>query len=337
MSASAIWLSENDVSGLVSLKDAIGALEDGLRALGSGDGFNIDKALGSFGSASSMHSLGSALPGVGFCGYKNWINTPQGAKALYVLFDAVNGRLLALMEANVLGQLRTSAMTGLGTKWLTRPGVDDMALIGSGRQALAQVAAVHLVRPLARLRVWSPTPEKRKAFCETLRAQFDFDVVEAATLREATAGAPIVTTVTRARTPFLEAKALDKGTHLNAVGAILPASAEFHQDVFNRVGFIAVDDVSATRKASREFIDYFDQGAGAGDWARVHPLSEVIAGGKGIAGDTDLTLFKSMGMGISDLSVAMLAYQRAREAGLGLEIPLTAGAAIRLVGDAPGI
>lgn len=330
MNESAIWLGENDVSSLVSLQDTIDALESGLRALGGGDGFNIAKALGSFGTASSMHSLGSALPGVGFCGYKNWINTPQGAKALYILFDAAQGRLLAIMEANVLGQLRTSAMTGLGTKWLARPGISDMALIGSGRQALAQVAAVHLVRPLSRLRVWSPTAEKRKAFCEAVRAQFDFEVVEAETLRDATAGAPLVTVVTRAREPFLKAGDLDSGTHFNAVGAILPANAEFHQDVFERVGFIAVDDVPAVRKASREFIDYFDQGAGKGDWERVHPLSAVIAGDKRPAADSDLTLFKSMGMGISDLSVAMLAYKRAREAGQGIAIPLTASAPVRL-------
>ncbi|MDA4835808.1 hypothetical protein NY536_30750, partial [Enterobacter hormaechei] len=74
-----------------------------------------------------------------------------------MLFDAVEGRLLAMMEANSLGQLRTSAMTGLGTKWVAREGANDMAIIGSGRQAMAQVAAVNAVRKLARIRVWSPT------------------------------------------------------------------------------------------------------------------------------------------------------------------------------------
>ncbi|MBO9353988.1 ornithine cyclodeaminase family protein [Bordetella petrii] len=325
MHQSAIWLSEQDVAALVSLDDIIGELEFGMRALGEEKGFNIPKALGTIDAASSMHSLGSALTGARVCGYKNWINTPRGAKALFVLFDSHEGRLLAFMEANVLGQLRTSAMTGLGTKWMSPGDVDDMAIIGSGRQALAQIAAVNLVRPLKRLRVWSPTEEKRRAFCVQARQHFPAEIVEAPTLEEALREAPLVTTVTRARTPFLHANMLAKGAHLNAVGAILPANAEFHQDVFERAGMIAVDDVANTRKASREFIDQF----GDGDWSRVRPLGELIATGERRPHDADITLFKSMGMGISDLSVAALAYRRAQAAGLGKEIPLTTGAKLR--------
>lgn len=327
MHKSAIWLSEDNVASLVTLNDTIGELEKGLRHLGQGKAFNIPKALGSLGPQASMHSLGSALTEAGYCGYKNWVNTPQGAKAVFILFHAIEGRMLALMEANALGQMRTSAMTGLGTKWLAPANANDMAIIGSGRQALAQIAAVNAVRPLKRLRVWSPTPEKRAAFCDKVRSMFDFDVVEAASLEQATDGAEIITTVTRAREPFLNGSLLAKGAHYNAVGAILPSNAEFHQDVFERAGMIAVDDVPNTRKASREFIDYFDQDGH--DWNRVRPLGDVIANNEHSLDGGDITLFKSMGMGISDLSVAALAYQRAQEAGLGLPIPLTQSAQIR--------
>lgn len=329
MDQQAIWLSEEDITSLVSLKDTIGALEGGVRQLGQATAFNIPKALGSYGESSSMHSLGSAMVEAGYCGYKNWVNTPLGAKAMFVLFDAKAGRMLAIMEANCLGQMRTSAITGLGTKWVAREGENDMAMIGTGRQALAQVAAVHLVRPLKRIRIWSPTPEKRRAFCETVADQFDTEVVEAGTLEEAIEGAPIVTTVTRAREPFLKSSMMAPGAHLNAVGAILPNSAEFEQELFARIGFIVVDDVPNAQKASRELIDYFDKGAGAGDWERVRPLGKVIADNERPASDCDITLFKSMGMGISDLTVAILAYQRAVEAGRGMPIPLTAKAMIR--------
>jgi ornithine cyclodeaminase len=329
MDQSAIWLSENDVASLVSLNDTIGVLETGLGALGKGEGFNISKALGSFGDGSSMHSLGSALPEAGYCGYKNWINTKRGAKAVFVLFDAIEGRLVALIEANALGQMRTSAMTGLGTKWIAPSSANDMAMIGTGRQALAQVAAVHAVRPLKRIRIWSPTPEKRQAFCNAVRDLFDTEVLEAGSLEQATEGASLVTLVTRARAPFLNARMLARGTHLNAVGAILPDNAEFHQEIFDRAGFIAVDDLPNTQKASREFIDYFEHGAGAGRWERVRSLGAVIAHHEQPPADCDLTLFKSMGMGISDLSVAILAFQRARQSGAGRAIPLVDKALVR--------
>lgn len=329
MTKAAIWLSEQDVVSLVSLDDAISALEAGLRSQGKGEGQNIPKALAAYGDGSSMHSLGSTLPTLGYGGYKNWVHTKHGAKAVFVLFDAKEGRLLAMMEANSLGQLRTSAMTGLGTKWVAREGANDMAIIGSGRQAMAQVAAVNAVRKLARLRVWSPTPERREAFAIQLRKKFNIEVVNATSIEAATEGATLVTVVTRARDAFLKSSMLPPGVHLNAVGAILPANAELHQDVVARAGFIAVDDVAGVQKASSELIDFFEKGEGKGQWNRVHSLGKMIAEDERPPAGTDLTMFKSMGMGISDLSVAILAYERARAADLGTSVPLMDAAPLR--------
>ena len=217
------------------------------------------------------------------------------------------------------GRSSTSAMTGLGTRWLAAPEADEMALIGTGAQAITQVAAVNAVRPLRRLRVFSPTPEKRKAFVDNVASRFDFDVVDSPTLEAATRDASIVTLVTRAKDPFLRASMLARGAHLNAVGAILPASAEFDQDVFDRTGMIAVDDVPNARRASRELIERF--GSDDAAWGAVKPLGELIARGTGRPSGTDVTIFKSMGMGISDLSVAMLVLERAREQRAGQSIP----------------
>lgn len=313
-----IWLTEGDVVSLVSLNDAIPALERGLASLGSGQAFNVPKALGSFGDGSSMHSLGSGAPDLGYVGFKNWVHTKRGATAVYALFDASDGSLAAVMEAAALGQLRTAAMTGVGTRWMADPGADELALIGTGMQSITQVAAIDAVRPLRRVRVWSPTPEKRRAFAEKLAAQFAFDVVESPTLEAATRDAPIVTLVTRAKDPFLSAGMLAKGAHLNAVGAILPANAEFRQDVFDRVGWIAVDDVANVQRASREFIDRFGP---SNDWDAVTPLASVIAREQKRPPGCDVTLFKAMGMGLSDLSVALMALERARAQGVGKPIP----------------
>jgi ornithine cyclodeaminase/alanine dehydrogenase-like protein (mu-crystallin family) len=189
-----------------------------------------------------------------------------------------------------------------------------MALIGTGMQAITQVAAVNAVRPLRRVRVWSPTAEKRSAFARQLAQQFEFDVVDAPTLEAATRDASIVTLVTRAKDPFVSADLLAPGTHVNAVGAILPANAEFLPDVFERASWIAVDDVGGVQRASREFIEQF---AKTGDWTRVIPLGEIVAGRQRRPERVDLTLFKAMGMGVSDLSVAVMALERARTKGIG--------------------
>jgi ornithine cyclodeaminase/alanine dehydrogenase-like protein (mu-crystallin family) len=262
-----------------------------------------------------MHALGSGAPDLGYVGFKNWVHTKRGATAIFSLFNAADGSIAAVIEAAALGQLRTAAMTGVGTRWLADGAADDMALIGTGMQSVTQVAAVNAVRPLRRVRVWSPTAAKRKAFAADLARRFAFDVVEAATVEAATRDASLVTLVTRATDPFLSASMLARGAHLNAVGAILPANAEFTQDVFDRVDWIAVDDVTNVQRASREFIERF--GPAAADWSAVRPISDVIAKEQRRPVGCDLTLFKAMGMGLSDLSVAVMAFERASADGIG--------------------
>lgn len=328
MSTPVIWLTEQDVVSLVTLDDAIAALEHAVSAEGA---FNVPKALGGYDDGSSMHALASAAPALGHAGFKTWVHTKRGATALYELFDSADGSVRAVIEAGALGQLRTAAMTGLGTRWMAPEGADELGLVGTGLQSLAQVAAINAVRPLKRVRVFSPTPEKRHAFVLRLRERFDAEIVEAPSLEEAVRDAPIVTLVTRARDPFLHGALLARGAHLNAVGAILPANAEFHPDVFERVGATMVDDLPNTQRASREFIDYF---GGERGWDQVRSVGEVVRSGRSARPDgCDLTLFKAMGMGLSDLAVAMMAYERARERGLGREIPAPARASLTWKGD----
>ena len=313
-----IWLTEAEIVSLVKLDDAIAALEQGLRGCAQGNGFNVPKALGVWGDGSSMHSLGSGMSEAGYVGFKNWVNTKRGATAVYVMFDATNGALVAVMEAAALGQLRTSAISGVGTKWLAARDASDMALIGTGAQAITQIAAINAVRPLERLRVFSPTPEKRRAFVAAVRERFDFDVVEAISIADATEGAAIVTLITRAGEPFLDASMLAKGAHLNAVGAILPSNAEFNQNVFDRADIVAVDDLTNVQRASREFIEHYERGGR--DWKSVRSIGDLIAKGETRHPTWDVSLFKAMGTGISDLSVAIMALDRARKAGCGRAI-----------------
>jgi ornithine cyclodeaminase len=313
-----IWLTESDVVELIDLEAAIEALEHGLALEGAGEARNVPKALGTWGDGSSMHSLGSMFPQAGYVGFKTWANTKQGAQAIFSLFSAHDGALLAMIEAVALGQLRTSAISGVATRWLARPDADEMALIGTGLQAITQVAAVAAVRPLKRLRVFSPRPESRSDFVERARKAFAFKVEAADSVDAALEEAPIVTLVTRARQPFLRGAQLARGSHLNAVGAILPQNAEFEQDVFDRAGPIVVDHLPNAQLASKEFITRF--GTAEDDWSRVQLLSAIVAAGEPRPPHSDVSLFKAMGMGISDLSVAVAAYEQARERGFGRKI-----------------
>lgn len=321
-----VWLTESDVTELVTLNEAIDALEGQLRQLGAKRAFNVPKALASYGEGSSMHSLGSCSLQSGYAGFKNWVFTRAGASALFAMFDAADGSLVAVIEAAALGQLRTSAISGLATRWLAAPNADTLALIGTGSQALTQAIAVALVRNLRRIQVYGRSPEKRAAFVRRLAAEVPCEVIESTSVEAATEGADIVTLVTRAQEPFLSSRMLSLGAHLNAVGAILPANAEFEQDVFERASVLVVDDLDGVQRNSREFITRF--GAG-GDWSAVETLGHLISQGKKRPVVAPLTVFKAMGMGISDLAIAVLALERSRERGTGNHIAKAQRSALR--------
>ncbi|VTU22829.1 ornithine cyclodeaminase [Variovorax sp. PBS-H4] len=190
-----------------------------------------------------------------------------------------------------------------------------MALIGTGAQALLQLASVAAVRDVQRVRVFSPTPQKRKAFIEKARALFSFDVIESSSVENAVEGADIVTLITRAKEPFLHASMLAPKAHLNAVGAILPAYAEFHQDVFDVSDLIVVDDRENARRGSGELQQrYLSNEA---EWLGLRLLSELIDEPTDRAGSQRVSIFKGMGMGLSDLAIASMVYEKASARSLG--------------------
>lgn len=318
----AIYLTERDVCELVDLRSAISALQETVVAQARGKASNVPKALATFGDGSSMHTLGSLYPERGQLGFKTWVFTKQGGGAIYSLFDANKGTLLALIEARALGQLRTSGIAGVATAALAAPGADTLALIGTGQQSMLQLASVAAVRPLSEVRVFSPTAEKRRAFVESARSKFAFAITDCATLEEATQNAPIVTLITRAKEPFLRASMLAEGAHLNAVGSILPTHAEFYQDIFDKAAVVVVDDLENARRGSRELIERY--GADGTKWQGVRTLGDVLGANESARPTSKgFTIFKGMGMGLSDLAIATLVYQRAKEAGRGIQLPPT--------------
>jgi ornithine cyclodeaminase len=309
-----IWISEAEVVGLMDLSEAIAALEAAMRAEAKGDAQNMTKTLMQYGK-SNLHAIGARLDGM--VGTKTWAHTEGGTCPLLLLWDAQNGSLVAVIEAFAMGNMRTGGISGVAADWLADPAARVMGLVGTGKQALSQVGTMLAVRAIERLQVFSPTAEKRAAFAARVREDFGIEVVEAASVEAACNGAQIVTLVTRATKPVLTAAMLDKGTHLNAVGAIGPDREEFTQDVFARVSAVAVDNLPGVQQLSREFMTQYEPAG----WGRVSTLAQLIASGRRRTPQDDLTLFKAMGMGISDLALGVELVRRARAGGVGRSLP----------------
>jgi alanine dehydrogenase len=322
MASAPVWLTEKDVTSAVSITSGIGALEGVLAAEGRGEAENMTKTHLMVGANNPLNALGGSVAAEGVCGTKTWVNIQGKSATLLVLFSLENGDVKAVVEATALGQIRTAAMTGLGTKWLAPEGADEMAIIGTGKQSIPQMAACMKVRPLKTIRVYARTRDKLVAFVDQAQKELGSGtrIVAADSLEAACKDAPIITLCTNAQKPFFEASMASKGAHINAIGSIVPARAEFTQDVFSRVTTVAVDSVPAVQELSREFIDYY--GAGKASWDQVKPLSKVIHENYKRPANTDLTLFKAMGMGIADLAMAIEVLRKAEgEQGFGHKLP----------------
>ena len=317
--AAPLWITEADVTSLVALPDAVEALERTLLLEARGQAASMPKTHLMVGTNDAMHAIGASVAGAGLCGTKTWVNVGGKSQTVLVLFSLEDGRLRAVIEATALGQTRTAAMTGVGTKRLAPPEADELVVIGSGKQALPQAAACAAVRNLRHVRVFSRRPDAREEFAEAVRKELGLRVTAAATLEDAVRDAPIVTLITNATQPFFTSAMAARGAHINAMGAIVPARAEFTQDIFPRCSLIAVDNVTSVRELSAEFRQRF--GADEAGWQNVRPISRVIADDLRRPANGDLTLFKAMGIGLSDLALAIEVLARVEKRGGGHKLP----------------
>jgi alanine dehydrogenase len=314
-----LWITEADVVSLINVPQAIDALERILPMEAREQAANMKKGVLMVGENDAMHVLGASVAGAGLCGFKTWVNIRGQSSTVVVLFSLENGACEAVIEATALGQTRTAAMTGVGTRRLAPAGADDMAIIGTGKQALPQIAACAAVLPLKKLRIFSRSAENREKLAIAVNAQFDLDITLAESVEEVVADAPVITLVTNSTQPFLTPDMVKPGVHINAMGAIVLARTEFTTDFFPRCNVIAVDNLATIRSISSEFRAYYGDDDKA--WKEVRSVASLIEDNITRPADADLTLFKAMGMGLSDMALAVDILAKAREQGLGHKVP----------------
>lgn len=233
-----------------------------------------------------------------------------------LLFDASNGRLLAIMDATSITAIRTAAVSGLATRLLAHPTAHELALLGSGVQAKTHLEAIRAVRPLSRVRVWSRNPERARDFAHAARERFKIDTISCDSAREAVEGAQIVCTVTSSRTPVLEGAWLSPGTHVNAVGASLPTARELDSEAVRR-SRLYVDRRESVLNESGDFLLARAEGVITDAHIRGE-LGELLVGDvAGPESAEDITLFKSLGLAVEDLAAAQYLFERAQATDAG--------------------
>lgn len=310
----ALLLREADVQALLSISDAIEALEQAFRAQAEGRAVNIPRARVRW-PHGALHVMAAGGDGIGYVGLKAYTTVRGQARFVVLLFEAESGELVALLEADLLGRLRTGAATGLATRYLARPDARVVGMYGTGRQAATQLAAVCAVRTIQEARVYSPTPERREAFAQRMTAQLGIPVRAVDRPEAAAAEADILITITSAREPVLRGAWLRPGMHLNAVGSNALIRRELDAEAVARADLIVIDSKAQGKIEAGDFLEPIERGQLR--WERIYELKDLVTGAVGRADPEQITLFKSLGIALEDVAVAAWVYERARAQGAG--------------------
>lgn len=230
-----------------------------------------------------------------------------------LLHDGVTGELVALLNASPITAIRTAAVSAVATRALARPDARVVAILGAGVQARAHVEAMRAVLDDPEIRIWSRTADNARAIADELGA------TAAASAEQALADADVICTVTTSREPILRREWLSDGAHVNAVGSSSPAARELDSATVASAALF-VDRRESALHESGDYLIPLGEGAITSDHIRAE-LGEVLIGSRsGRGGADELTVFKSLGIGVEDLAAAALVVREARARGFGVEV-----------------
>ncbi|HYV84907.1 MAG TPA: ornithine cyclodeaminase family protein [Patescibacteria group bacterium] len=318
-----LYLTEDDVGRLLTMDACLLAVETAFADLAEGRAVNRPRSRATLPRA-TLHALPAASDTLARMAAKVYATTRGGARFVVLLFDARTSELLAIVEADRLSQMRTGAASGVATRRLARPEAAILGILGTGWQARSQVAAIARVRPLRSVRAFGRDAGRLAAFCAETARETGLEVIPAEDAAVAVRGADIVVTATSSAQPVLSGAWLSPGAHLNAVGSNRADRREIDSDAVARASLIACDSIEQARGEAGDLILASATGPEGppAPLDRAVELAAIVSGRHpGRRDPRDITLFKSLGLGIEDLYAASAVYDRAVAAGAGRPVP----------------
>ncbi len=310
----ALFLSNDDVAALLPMKECIEVMEDLFQQEARGLVLNHrsrerQRWPGSNVTATLMGGtvLGSEAHGIRH-------------SSVTLIYNTTTGKLDGVVEPGNISWIRTGASTGVAAKYMSKPTASVVGVIGTGRQAVTQVEALCAVRDISLMKIYSRSEDNRVKFADTMRERHGVEIVPVATAEEAVRGSDIVCAITNAPEPVFNGEWLEPGTHVIAAGINTWTKREVDEATIDRASLIVCDNVEQAKIECGELMYAAERGSFR--WQQAHDLSEVV-GGKvnGWPSDDAITLFESQGIGIEDVAACAYVLKKARERGIGIELP----------------
>jgi alanine dehydrogenase len=324
----ALLLSRNDVISLLDMKDCLAAVETAFAEHARGQAVMPQRAAIKI---EDKHGL--------FLGMPAYIGGDQDALGLKVvtvypdnpaqhdlpttlgtlmLCDPATGKVIAIMDAGYLTAVRTGAASGVATRYLARKDAKTCAVFGAGVQARKQLEAMSLVRPIAKALVIDTAADVRDRFATEMSTELGIEVTATEDAEAAVRSADIVITASSSPTPVFEGDWLQPGTHINNIGSHAPTTRELDTVTIQRSRYVA-DLGEANLAEAGDLLIPIQEGAVSADHISAS-LGEIVIGQKpGREDDEEITLFKSVGLAIQDMSTALAVFKAAQTAGAGVD------------------
>ena len=315
-------LTRRDLAALLTPEDCLASVEEAFRNHGEGrtaapKSVGLHAPSGTFHIKAATADVFAAKINANFPGNPRQHQLPT-IQGLIVVMDMERGTPLAILDSALITTLRTAAATAVAAKYLARRDAQTITVIGCGSQGSASLEALRLVRPIRVAYAYDMDAAAPERFAREMEERLDIDVRPVATFDDAVADSDIVVTCTTARVAILDARHLHPGLFIAAVGADNPEKQEL---------------TPALLRASNVVADILEQAATMGDLHHAleaglltrddvrGELAEVICGRvSGRRSEDETFVFDSTGTALQDVAVASLAYARAVERGVGVEV-----------------
>jgi ornithine cyclodeaminase/alanine dehydrogenase-like protein (mu-crystallin family) len=325
---SVLVLTYDDVERLLPMDECIDVMADALAALARGEMFQPLRSIAKPPDAAGLIGLMPAYRGGERSAFAlkainvipdnprlRGLDTHQGA---VLVSSGETGELEALVNASAITEIRTAAVSGVATRALARDDSRVVAILGAGVQARSHLLAMAAARPFEYGRIWSRDVEQARKLADEISLPFPLEVVSSA--ENAVHDADVVVTATASPEPVVRRDWVADGTHINAVGACFPHTRELDGATV-AASTLIVDRRESAENEAGDYLLAVQDGAIGRDHIAAE-LGEVLTGDHpGRTSDDEITLFKSLGIAIEDLAAADHVVRKAREQGVGAEVP----------------
>lgn len=290
------YITERDVTENLGMKETIGAMREAFRDYSSGEADTRPRERIIL-NGIVYNTMPAILPKYGLAGLKTYIASKNGARFVVVLFDTQSMDLIAVMEANRLGQVRTGALPAMVTSNIVKEKDIPVCIIGSGFQAETQLEGLLAVYDPSDIRVYSRNHRNAAAFAQRMSSKTGRDIRAFERARDATMGARVINTITDSNDPIFERSDLSDTYHVNLCGGNIPTRHEVGTSVLADSQLIIAENLQQALRESGEIIDFMKE----------YPDREVIELKDFIRQAVKApqrTVFKSMGIGLEDVAAA---------------------------------